>query len=106
MFSLLEKFIEIINDLELSLLSWLFMTLGFPLLWMCSVSNLGFPVDDDDQKILGTFESLEHTYLLAWPLDVSYLVEMTFFVYVQIPLVHGRPLFCVNIQWYSDLKLL
>ena len=41
------------------------MTVGFSLLGLCNVSNLGFPVDGDDLRILGTLESLEETDLLA-----------------------------------------
>jgi hypothetical protein len=91
-FFTLQRFIEIINDLELSfkfiamnrasvttdksgepqkntldddlllvlsLSSKLFMRVGFPLLELCRFSNLGFPVDGDDLRILGILESFE-----------------------------------------------
>ena len=86
MFFILQRFIEIINDLELSLMSiavnkasiptdnsgepqkdtleddlllilskssWLFMTVGFTLLGLYSVSNWGFSEDGDDLRVLG-----------------------------------------------------
>ena len=84
MFFILQRFIEIINDLELSLKSiavnrvsiptnksgepqkdTLDNHLGLSVLGLYSVSNLYFPVDGDDLRILGTLESLEETDLLG-----------------------------------------